>query len=227
MTAFGKTLVGIIILIVIGIGVWVYFTRPVKAPSGDIQSQVGALPETTPAPTQKSVSIVPQESKAEFSLHEELRGKPTLVVGVTGDIAGNISITQNPASVTIGEIKINARTLKTDNDQRNGAIARLILKSEDPANEFIVFKTTGVSGLPSEIVTGAEFPFQITGDLTIKGVTKSVVFDAKGMMGADGTFSGSAQKLIAYKDFGITVPDLPFLAHVDDTVTLAVHIVAK
>jgi polyisoprenoid-binding protein YceI len=178
--------------------------------------------------TEKHLSIVQETSKAEFSLNEVLSGVPTLVLGTTNQIAGDIILDPKaPANIQIGEIKVNARTLKTDNDQRNGAIGRLILKSEDPANEFIVFKTAQVTGMPQEIQTDKEFTFKIMGDLTIRGVTKPVTFDATGTLKNDGTLTGTAKTSLTYGDFGLSVPNLSFLANVDKTVNITISVTAK
>ncbi len=216
-------LVGIVILV----GVFLYVTRPVSAPTEDIQNDVAAVPQTDDT-TEKEMSIVQSESKAEFSLSEVLRGTPTKVVGTTNQIAGNMTIKSSaPAKITIGEVKVNARTLKTDNEQRNGAIARLILKSEDPAYEYITFTSTAVTGVPNEIKTNVSFPFSVTGDLTIHGMTKSITFTAQGTLRADGSFAATAEHIVTYADFGISVPNLPFLANVDKTAKLSVSIVAR
>lgn len=208
-------------------GVFLYVTRPVSAPTEDIQNDVATIPQIGDT-TEKEMSIVQSESKAEFSLNEVLRGTPTKVVGTTNQIAGNVTIKSSvPAKITIGEIKVNARTLKTDSEQRNGAIARLILKSEESEFEYIIFTPTAVTGVPNEIKTNVPFPFTVTGNLTIRGMTKSVSFAAQGTLRADGSFAATAEHVVTYADFGVSVPNLPFLANVDKTAKLSVSIVAR
>lgn len=225
MTNFAKKLLGIIILVAVAIGLYFYFTRPSSAPT--VPADEAAAPLTNTAPESKTYAIVSEESTAQFTLNEDLRGKPTKVVGVTHDIGGSFSVIQNPAALTIGEIKVNARTLKTDNDQRNGAIGRMILKSEDPANEFVVFKPASVTGLPATIETGVEFPFSVIGDLTIKGITKPVTFTGTGTVNADGSFTGGAKTIVTHSDYDISIPNLPFLANVDKQTELSVAVVAR
>ena len=221
----------IIILGLVGIvavaGIFLYVTRPVSAPTEEINNDVVAVPQTGDT-TEKVMSIVQSESKAEFSLNEVLRGTPTKVIGTTNQIAGNITIKSSaPAKITIGEVKVNARTLKTDSEQRNGAIARLILKSEESEFEYITFTPTVVIGVPSEIKTDLSFPFTVTGNLTIRGMTKSVSFAAQGTLRADGSFAATADHVVTYADFGVSVPNLPFLANVDKTAKISVSIVAR
>src|SRR3989344_4878160 len=139
-----------------------FLVRPVAEPTVDVsETGNGLMAENTET---RVFKIVAGESSAQFVIDEVLNGKNNTVVGSTGEIGGEILLDlKNPANSKIGDIKINARTLKTDNQNRDGAIARLVLRSERPENEIIVFKTTELSRMPSEIVVGEEFIFKITG----------------------------------------------------------------
>jgi polyisoprenoid-binding protein YceI len=102
----------------------------------------------------------------------------------------------------------------------------MILKSSESGNEYITFKPTNVSDLPASIELGKEYAYKITGDLTVRGVKKSVTFNAKSVLKDANMLTGSADTTITYGDFGISVPDLPFLANVDKTTKLSVSIIA-
>ncbi len=218
----------LLVLLAVGSGLFFYLTRPVALPTQDIKSEVTPLPTTSTNPTEKQLSIVSSESEAKFSLNEDLRGVPTLVVGTTKELGGTINLQVTaPAKLTIGEVKINARTLKTDDEKRNGALGRFILKSEDPANEFIVFQPKTVVGIPETIAANKEFAYTIHGDLTIRGTTKPVTFNATSTLLADGSLRGNATSTITYGDFGLSVPDLPFLANVEKTVKLEISLIAR
>ena len=213
------------VFVVIGLGSFVYITRPVSAPTANVQDSFNLGNNAT-----GTMALVIDQSKSEarFSLNELLRGVPTLVVGTTSQITGSIIIESgNPFKVKMEEIKINARTLKTDSSQRDGAISRLILKSEDAANEFIVFKATEITNIPETIEKNKEFSLNITGDLLIKGVTKPVTFVAKATLNDDNTWSTVAETNVTYADFGISVPNLPFLANVDKVVNLKISLLLR
>ena len=168
------------------------------------------------------------DSSAEFSLNELLRGVPTLVVGTTNQISGEIKVNPTePAKIDIGEIKLDARTFVTDNPMRNKNIVELILKSNEPQNQFIVFKTTDISGVPKILVSGETFPVKITGDLTISGKTKPTTFDGKITWKDDGTLSGLAETSLTYADFGLALPDFNFFSNVDKAVKLKINIKAN
>ena len=220
------------IIVIAGIAFW-YETRPLPVSNVDINTQVNHLntTPTTETGTQsvKTLHIVGAESQAQFSLNEVLAGKPTFVVGTTNQVAGDIQVdnTISPAKITIGQIKIDAGSLKTDSSERNGAIQRFILKTNKAGNEYITFNPTSIVGVPDKIQEGQAFNYQITGDLTVDGTTKPVTFDAISTLGADGSFTGSANTTITYGDFNVFVPNLSFLANVDKTTKLSISIVAR
>src|SRR4051794_30541351 len=124
----------VVIAALIAGGYYLYITRPASAPSQDIQAASDTLNATA---TSTLYRISQSQSSAQFTINEMLYGKPKLVIGTTTQIAGDIEV--SPAKMTIGTIKLNAKTLTTDNTSRNGAINHLILKTDSPANEFVVF----------------------------------------------------------------------------------------
>ena len=218
--------IGIIAAIIIVGGLY-YIVQPAAAPTQPSQNVVESLP-TTNNSDQKMLHIVSGESKATYELGEVLKGKQTHVVGSTGDIAGDIAISlKDVQKIQIGEIKINARTFKTDIDMRDQNVRKMVLKSDDPANEFIVFKTTNITGVPATIESNKEFPVTITGDVTIAGVTKSITFTGIAKLSDANELRINANTMVTYGDFGVTVPNFSFLANVDKTVKLSIALIAR
>ncbi len=223
------------VIVLAGISSYAYLTRPARAPSVpsiDVNESpnninpVGNPPDGSANSNTFNLKLT-NESTAQFKLNEVLSGTPTQVVGITHNVSGDVSVTLNPAKITVDEIKINARTLKTNNEQRNGAIANFILKSDQAENEFIVFKNVTFTGFPNTIVKNTPFNFTATGDLLITGKTKKVSFNGQGTVNNDNSFSGSASTTVTYGDWGVTVPNFPFLANVDKQVKLTLNFVAK
>jgi len=186
---------------------------------------------TAPAATQSSGSgtviyqIVPADSSASFTVGEVLNGSPNTVVGTTNQVAGQIALDpNNPTGAQIGPIRVDARTLVTDNNFRNRAIANQILDTNN--YEYITFTPKTLSGLPDQITYGTSYTFKISGDLTIKGVTQQVTFDAT-VTPVDAThLKGSATTTVLYKDFGISIPQVRSVASVDNQVVLKIDFVA-
>jgi hypothetical protein len=69
-----------------------------------------------------------------------LLGQPKPVVGTT-----------NGAS---GQIRVDLTGLATDNDMRNQTIQSRILETANPSNQYAVFVTKSISGLPGSIAIG-------------------------------------------------------------------------
>ena len=154
-----------------------------------------------------------------FNIFEQLRGQPKDVIGASNQIAGEVAVDLNDLSTAqMGEIVINARTLETDDGRRNQAIRNRILFTDQ--FEFINFKPTQISGLSGSAAPGQSFTFQVTGDLTIKDVTKPVTFDITMMVESPDRLAGSAKATIARADFNLNVPSVPFVANVGETMTL-------
>lgn len=215
-----KAITAIIIIVIILIVWYLYITRAPSAPSTDIEEAAGNITATS---SQIIYQINPTESQAKFSIGEILNDKPFTAVGTTNEIAGEIAISGN--SITIGTIAINARTFKTDNERRDGAISRAILKAEDPANEFIYFKSSPVENMTLPQNESSTLAFNLPGEMTVAGVTKPVLFEVQMTIGED-KINGVAKATIKRSDFGLIIPNVPFVASVDDEFTVSATIEA-
>lgn len=172
--------------------------------------------------------IDPQSSQVSFILEEDLRGTRTTVIGTTNEVAGDIIIDyDNPASSQIGTIRINARTLQTDNSFRNRALRSNILLSSQDQYEFIEFVPTALNGLPESAAIGETYTIEIVGDLTIIGNTREVMFTTEVTLDSETQISGSATTSVLYADWGISIPDAPGVSNVTDDVTLTIDFVAN
>ncbi|MFN2187951.1 MAG: YceI family protein [Candidatus Promineifilaceae bacterium] len=170
--------------------------------------------------------IVQDDSEARFSIDEVLRGNPKTVIGVTDQVAGEILF--NPADLStaeVGTILVNARTIQTDDNNRNRAIGNRIL--ETGTYEFISFTPTSIAGLPESVGEGQTISFQIMGDLTIREITKEVTFEAEVTFVSGDRLEGTAATVILREDFGLIIPDVPFVANVGEEVGLEIDFVAS
>ena len=188
-----------------------------------------ALEAVAPASQPVEFSIVSEESQASFTLEEDLRGVRTTVIGTTNQVAGRVVVDlAMPSASSIGAILVNARTLETDNSFRNRALRSQILKSARDEFEFIVFEARELSGFSADSVgIGETISFDVTGDLTVAGETRSVTFAASVTLDSESQISGSATVNLLYADFGMTIPDVPSVANVTDDVDLRLDFVAR
>lgn len=205
------------------------------------QSTLDALPTNTPAPTETPMPtatdapevpqralyrIIGEESEVRFRINEILFGDPKEVIGSTTQVAGDFIVNfGDPAASQLGEIAINARTLKTDNEFRDQSLRGQILQTGD--NEFIRFVPTELSSMPTEpVAVGDTVTFDVIGDLTIKGTTNTVTFNTSVTVESEERISGFASLTILYADFGINIEAPPSVSGVDETVILEIDFVA-
>ena len=170
--------------------------------------------------------ISQDESEVRFELDEDLRGSRITVVGTTDQVAGQIALDLSDLSTTqVGEIQINARALATDNNFRNRAIQNEILDTGD--HEFISFVPTAVNDLPDAAAVGEEITFTIDGDLTVRDITEPVTFTVTATAVSETQISGTATATVLRETYGLTIPEVPNVANVEDEVDLIITFVAN
>lgn len=200
------------------------------AGGGKTSTSGGTVTVPTLVPTDGATlfTIDSSSSKATFTIDEVLFGSPNTVVGETDKVAGQVLInTQDPSKSQLGEIKIDVSTLVTDNDLRNRTLQGRILETDTAANQYATFVAKSITGLPESIAVGQQVSFKITGDLTIHQVTKTVTFDATVKVVSDKQITGTASTTVKYSDFNISVPDVPSVTGLGDTVKLALDFTAN
>ncbi|MCA9936361.1 MAG: YceI family protein [Ardenticatenaceae bacterium] len=220
-----KLLRNSVIFMVVGISFIAALYMMTQGGSEIVSEPLASVPLTDVAETAVLFEIVPQQSEVQFALDETLRGSDITVVGRTNQVAGQIAADfADLSTAQVGVIKVNARTLATDNEFRNTALRGHILQADD--YEYITFTPTAVSGLPASINSGETATFTITGDLTIREVTQEVVFDAEVTAVSPTQLSGSASTAVNRADFNLTIPSAPGVANVGEVVQLHIDFVA-
>lgn len=184
--------------------------------------------EAEPATQLSSVTyrIDNTRSEASFEMREELFGQPTIVKGVTGKVEGSIIADwSNPSKSRLSVIEIDAADLRTDNERRNGAIRRFILQSEQYPK--IVFEPTDMLDMSSEPVrVGSKLQFKISGKLTVRNITRSVTFDITVNADSEREISGTAETVVRWRDFELSIPNVPGVANVSEEAKLKLDFVA-
>ncbi len=171
--------------------------------------------------------IVSEDSEVRFLIDEVLRGDPITVVGSTDQVAGDVLVNfSNPEASQVGTIRINMRTLQTDNEFRNRAIRSQILNSNQDEFEFSEFVPTSLAGMPEIVTVGQPFDFQIVGDLTVRDITNEVSFAVTATLVSETRLEGTASATVTRESYNLLIPSVPGVADVSDEVILELDFVA-
>lgn len=208
-------------------GAYLYLTRPTTPPSEDaVEGQ--AVKNTVEDEFSGQVEYAVATGTAEFRIQETLRGEPKLVIGKTDMVSGSIKLdVEDLARSGLGTVLVNARDLETDEEGRNNMLRRFILKTEDAANESIAFRPKQIANLSGPVAVGEKKVFTVLGDLTVAGTTRPVAFDVEATFTDENTLQVHAVGMVKYADFGITIPEIPFVANVADSVFIVIDFTAE
>jgi polyisoprenoid-binding protein YceI len=162
-------------------------------------------------------------SSATYRVQEQFVGInfPSDAVGTSPTVAGTLVIAPDGSIVTAqSKLTIDLRALKSDQDQRDNFVRTRTLETDK--FPYAEFAPTRIEGLPAMIPTQGQVGITLTGNLTIRGVTKEVAFKGIAAFGRDSTVNGRAKTDFTFATFGLTKPAIGRLMSVDDKIELEV-----
>ncbi len=169
--------------------------------------------------------VVPGKSKANYRVREQLANlnAPSDAVGVTSAISGTI-VGRMDGSLVPGESKFVAdvSTLKSDQSQRDNFLRQNTLQTSRYPN--VTFVPTSAVGLPPAVPASGQASFKLTGDLTVKDVTKSITWDVTCQTASTNEGSCHATTSFAFGDVGLTVPRVFVVLSIVDKITLELDV---
>ena len=196
------------------------------APSGTAEpAQTG---QSTPASTDLEIyTISALDSAVTYQVDEVFineNNRLNTATGVTKEISGKVMIDRaNPQNSSIDPINIDISQFTSDSSRRDNAIrGRFLESSKYPQATFV---TTKIEGLPSAIQDGETYPLKISGDLTIRELTKPVTFDANVRLDQN-RLSGQAGTTLLMSDFGFGPISIAGILNTEDQVNLSFEFVA-
>lgn len=201
--------------------------EPEAAPAATAPPQEETAAESAESPgAGQTFVIVAEESEARYIIDEELLGQPKTVVGTTSAISGELTVDPaNPAVSSIGPIRIEAGTFTTDSNRRDGAVRRFVLQTSQ--FQFITFTATEYVGLPDAAAIGDEIQFEVTGDLTVRTITKPAIFIVTMQVVSESELRGSAATIIVRDDYELRIPQVPSVANVGEEFIVEFDFVAR
>ncbi|MEP6694682.1 MAG: YceI family protein [Chloroflexota bacterium] len=213
----------------------------VSACGGTTSQAPSALPTVTPTSTPvatETATSAPQAnaitwtvdaaSKATIRVREQLARLPApndAIITIAG-AQGTFTLNPDGTFASGSRISLDMNTVTTDDRQRTDTIRR------DPL-EVTRFRTSelvpkNASGLTLPLPRSGEFTFQLTGDLTLHGVTKSVTFDVKASR-SNGKLTATATANPSWKfgDFGMRPPSSFSVISIIDEIRMEFALVAN
>jgi len=195
------------------------------------------LPTATPqvAPTAPTAGggivvfkIVPGESQATYEVGETFfnqNNRFNVAVGVTSAVEGQIEANlADPPASRLGPITVDVSQLRSDSSRRDNYIRNNALESA--RYPIVTFTPTAVEGLPTTYAEGQDYTFRVSGNLTVREVTRPVTFEVTARLEGQ-TLSGTATTTIRMSDFGIGPIDLVGILRTEDEVKLTLKFVAR
>jgi polyisoprenoid-binding protein YceI len=164
-----------------------------------------------------------QGGEARYRVREQLAGVnfPSDAVGVTSGVSGQVSLEGNRVS---GRIVIRLDRLKSDQARRDGFLARNTLQTDRYPEA--IFVPQEIRGLPNPLPQTGRYSMQITGQLTIRGVTRSVVWQAE--VAFEGTQARiSTRTSFPFERFDLTQPRVFSVLSVENEIRLEADLVFR
>jgi polyisoprenoid-binding protein YceI len=209
-------------------------TNTAAPAAAEAVAETAAAEPTAPVPQTGAgglvIAIDAQNSEARYRVREQLanRDLPNDAIGKTKAISGSISVKADGTIDTASsKLVVDLSTLQSDVSMRDNFVRRNVLQTSQFQNA--TFVPTQVSGLSWPLPQSGPVTFQLTGDLTIRDVTKQVTWDVTGEIqdSQTGKASGSAKTSFTFADFNLNQPRVPSVLSIADTITLEVDVVLQ
>ncbi len=135
-------------------------------------------------------------------------------------MSGTLDIAPDGSVAPGSKLTVDLRELKSDQEMRDNYIQKHTLETDQ--YPMAVFVPTKMDGMPKMIPFEGQTGVELTGDLTVHGVTKPVTFQGIATFGRDGSVAGRATTSFDFATFGLTKPSIARLMSVSDKIDLNV-----
>jgi polyisoprenoid-binding protein YceI len=159
---------------------------------------------------------------ARYRVREQLVGHdlPNDAIGETKLLSGSISFDSSGNVISQGSrFNVAAGSFVSDKDRRDGFVRGRLLDAEQYLT--IVLVPTDVRGVKLPLPTTGTRPFEMRGNLTVRGVTRATTWNGT-VQFKDGAVSGSAATAFTFDDIQMEQPRVPVLLSVADTIRLEI-----
>ena len=205
-----------------------------SAPAGPSPVTQAASESTAPTQEQQresgpsgTITIeIAEGSAARYRVNEQLarRNLPSDAVGNSGVAGSFVFDSEGNVISARSTVIVDLKGLSSGQDRRDNFLRERVLESNAfPTATFVLRET---DGLPWPLPRNGEHAFRMIGDLTIRDVTREVVWDTVLRFDGD-SVSGEAMTEFTFEYFGMDKPSLAFLLSVADEIQLELDLVAN
>ena len=146
-----------------------------------------------------------------YRVTESINGFDTEGVGETNAITGALTI--EGTSVTTADFTVDMTTFQSDESRRDGQFnGRIMAVDEFPTGTFVLTAPIELGSIPAE---GEQITATATGDLTLRGTTKSVTFDVTAQL-ENGKIGVLGSIPVLFADYNIPNPSFATISTEDN-----------
>jgi polyisoprenoid-binding protein YceI len=164
--------------------------------------------------------VVADDSEVRYRVREQLVSLnfPNDAVGATRAVQGGIALDAQGRLVPAeSRFVVDLRTLHSDEPRRDNYLRRNTLGTE--RYPTVVFVPAEARNLPVPPPAAGTVPFELVGDLTIREVTRRIVWQATATFGGPGV-TVRAKTAFRFGDFGLRIPRVSVVLSVEDDIRL-------
>lgn len=181
----------------------------------DATSPAGTDPVATePAATTSGVDgewLIAGGSEVGYRVDESINGFDTTANGRTQAITGAFTI--DGTLVSAGNFTVDMTTFKSDESRRDGQFdGRIMDVANFPTATFVLTAPIDFQQVPTD---GTTITATATGDLTLRGTTKSVTFEVEATF-ANGRVGVLGKIPVVFAEFGIPNPSVATITTEDN-----------
>jgi polyisoprenoid-binding protein YceI len=174
------------------------------------------------APAALRFVVAPTGNAARYRVRERLVGRdlPNDAVGETKNVTGAIEFDANGKVIPqSSKFVLDAGTFVSDQNRRDGFVRGRLLEAD--AYPSIVLVPTDVRGVSLPLPASGTLPIEMTGNLTVHGVTRPTNWKGSAKFQND-RVTGSAATAFTFDDIQMAQPRVPVLLSVGDSIRLEI-----
>lgn len=167
--------------------------------------------------------LAPSGNEARYRVREQLVGHdlPNDAVGETKSLTGALSIDSAGKVIRdASKFTLDAGSFVSDQRRRDGFVRGRLLESDEYPTITLV--PTQIRGVNLPLPKSGSAPIEMTGDLTVHGVTRPTMWKGT-VQFLNGGVAGSASTAFTFDDLQLDQPQVPVLLSVADTIRLEIN----